>query len=122
MATKNNTKKATKKVTPRSTVAKGETPLFKIEFDPTIDAMIKKGKNRHLVQSLVSVMEKLEVNKGHVKIEIGGTIENEKDARLLSLNAVRYFKSLPKCKHAFRTNGFFDAKKQFTMLVIKRIA
>lgn len=112
--------------TTRTTAAKktkgDNTPLFKIEYDPTIDAMIKKGKNRHLVQSLVSVMEKLPVNKGHVKIEIGGTIENEKDARLLSLNAIRYFKSLPKCKHAFRTNVFCDAKKQFTMLIIKRIA
>lgn len=122
MATKPVKVKATRNIATRNIAKQGEAPLFKIEYDPTIDAMIKKGKNRHLVQSLVSVMEKMEVNKGHVKISVGGSIENEKDARLLSLNAIRYFKSLPKCKHAFRINGFFDAKKQFTMLVIKRIA
>lgn len=111
---------STNGVTVQETELPEENP-FKIEFDPSVESMIR-GKNRHLVDALVDTMEKLVVGEGHVKIVRSKTIITKGDASSLYNSAKRAFEANPRNKHFFKVAYREDAKKNFSMAVITRVA
>lgn len=99
-----------------------EGSMFKIEHDPSLESLQRKGAMKHLVPDLVAVMEKMTPNEGHIKLTVGPNTPSEKDVMSLYRSARRIFESNPKNKHHFYINVVRDCKKHFKMGVVKRIA